>query len=250
MRILRAIFSRQWLLTTLLVLAGGALCVRLGIWQLDRLDQRRTFNAHVESMWDAEPITLSGQTTEDLTKMEYRSVTVSGSYDFENQIALRNRYHNNEYGYHLLTPLILDDGSAVLVERGWIPADRNNTPADWRQYDQPGRVTVQGQIRLGQTKPDVGGVPDPTLTPDQTRLDFWNIVNLERIQKQMPYPLLNVFVQPDVDTNDTQPPIPYQPEIELTEGPHFGYALQWFTFATILVAGYPFYLRKQLEEKK
>lgn len=250
MRVLRAIFSRQWLLTTLLVLAGGALCVRLGIWQLDRLDQRRTFNEHVESMWDAAPITLSGQTTEDLTKLEYRAVTVSGTYDFVNQIALRNRYHNNEYGYHLLTPLILDDGSAVLVERGWIPADGNDSPADWRQYDQLGQVTIQGQIRLGQTRPDVGGVPDPTLTPGQTGLDFWNIVNLERIQNQVPYPLLNVFVQPNVDPNDTQPPIPYQPEIELTEGPHFGYALQWFTFATILVAGYPFYLRKQLEEKK
>jgi len=250
MKILRAIFSRQWLLTTLLVLAGGALCVRLGIWQLDRLDQRRAFNAHVQAMWEAAPLTLSGQPTEDLTKMEYRAVTVSGTYDFTDQIVLRNRYYQNEYGYNLLTPLILDDGSAVLVERGWIPADGNVSPADWRQYDQPGRVTIQGQIRLGQIKPDVGGVPDPTLTPDQTRLDFWNIVNLERIQNQVPYPLLNVFVQPNVDPNDTQPPVPYQPEIELSEGPHFGYALQWFTFASILVAGYPFYLRKQLEEKK
>jgi len=250
MKIVRAIFSRHWVLTTLLVLAGGALCVRLGIWQLDRLDQRRTFNAHVQSMWDAAPFTLTGQATEDLTKMEYRAVTVSGTYDFRHQIALRNRYYNNEYGYNLYTPLILDDGSAVLVERGWIPADGNDTPADWRQYDQSGPVTVEGQIRLGQTKPDMGGVPDPTLTPNQTGLDFWNIVNLERIQSQVPYPLLNVFVQPNVDPNDIQPPIPYQPEIELTEGPHFGYALQWFTFATILVAGYPFYLRKQLEEKK
>ena len=250
MRVLRAFFSRQWVLTTLLVLAGGALCVRLGIWQLDRLDYRRAFNAHVEAMWDAAPITLSGQTAEDLKKLEYRAVGVSGTYDFENQIALRNRYYNNEYGYHLLTPLILDNGSAVLVERGWIPADGNESPVDWRKYDQPGRVEVQGQIRLGQTKPDVGGVPDPTLTPGQTGLDFWNIVNLERIQRQVPYPLLDVFVQPDVDPYDTQPPIPYQPEIELTEGPHFGYALQWFTFATILVVGYPFYLRKQLEEKK
>jgi surfeit locus 1 family protein len=51
-----------------------------------------------------------------------------------------------------------------------------------------------------------------------------------------------------VDENDTVPPIPYQPAIELTEGPHFGYALQWFTFATILLVGYPFYLRKQGEK--
>ena len=250
MKVWRAFFSRQWLLTTLLVLAGGALCVRLGIWQLDRLEQRRAFNAHIETAWAADPLKLNGKTAQDLKSMEYRAVSVSGTYDFENQIVLRNRYYKSEYGYHLLTPLILDDGSAVLVERGWIPADGNNSPADWHQYDQPGRATVSGQIRLGQSEPEMGGVPDPPLSPEQTRLDFWNIVNLERIQKQVPYPLLDVFVQPEPDPQDNEPPIPFQPEIELTEGSHFGYALQWFTFATILVLGYPFYLRKQLEESK
>ncbi|MFZ5819906.1 MAG: SURF1 family protein [Chloroflexota bacterium] len=247
--ILRAMFSRRWFVTTLLVLLGGVLCVRLGIWQLDRLDQRRAFNAHVQAMWEAAPLTLTGQASEDLTAMEYRAVTVSGRYDFENQVALRNRNFNDQFGYHLLTPLLLEDGTAVLVERGWIPADGNSAPADWRKYDQPGRVTVQGQIRLGQGKPDLGGVPDPTLAPGQARLDFWNTVNLERIRQQAPYPMLEVFVQPEADPADTTPPIPYQPQIELTEGPHLGYAGQWFTFATILVLGYPFFLRKQLQEK-
>lgn len=248
MKVLRAIFSRQWLLATALVLAGGALCVRLGIWQLDRLEQRRAFNAHVEAMWAAEPLTLTGQTTEDLTTMEYRAVTVSGMYDFENQVALRNRYFRNEYGYHMLTPLLLDDGAAVLVDRGWIPADGNDLPADWRKYDETGPVMILGQIRLGQAKPDMGGVPDAPLALGQTRLDFWNIVNLERIRKQVPYPMLDVFVQPEVDLQDIEPPVPSQPEIELTEGSHFGYALQWFTYAIILVFGYPFFVRKQIKE--
>jgi len=246
--ILRAIFSRQWFLTTVLVLAGGAICVRLGIWQLDRLAQRRAFNAHIEAMWAAEPLTLTGQPAEDLTPMEYRAVVVSGTYDFENQVVLRNQYYQNQYGYHLLTPLLLDDGSALLVDRGWIPADGNDSPADWRQYDQPGPVTIRGQVRLGQAKPDLGGVPDPTLAPGQVKLEFWNIVNLERISQQTPYPLLDIFVQPNVDPADVTPPIPYQPEIELTEGPHLGYAGQWFTFATILVLGYPFYVRRQLSK--
>jgi surfeit locus 1 family protein len=249
MTFLHAMFSRKWLLLTLLVLVGSGVCVRLGIWQLDRLEQRRAFNAHIEAMWAEEPLTLTGQPTQDLTGMEYRAVQVSGMYDFDEQIALRNRYYQNQYGYNLLTPLLLDDGSAVLVDRGWIPADGNDSPADWRKYDQPGRVTLQGEIRLGQTKPDLGGVPDPTLVPGQTRLDFWNIVNLERIQSQVSYPLLDVFIQPDPDAQDTEPPIPFQPEIELTEGPHFGYALQWFTYAAILVFGYPFYLRRQRKEK-
>ena len=242
----RAMFSRQWIVTTLLVLAGAALCARLGVWQLARLEQRRAFNAHIEAMWAADPLTISGQPADDLTTMEYRAVKVSGTYDFENQVVLRNQYFQNQYGYHLLTPLLLDDGSAVLVDRGWIPADGNDSAADWRAYDQLGSVTLQGQIRLGQTKPDLGGVPDPTLAPGETRLEFWNIVNLERIGQQLPYPLLDIFIQPDVDPADVAPPVPYQPEIELTEGPHLGYAGQWFTFAAILLIGYPFYLRKKL----
>jgi surfeit locus 1 family protein len=239
-------FSRQWFLTTLLVLAGGGLCIRLGVWQLDRLEQRRAFNAHVEAMWTMEPLVLSGNSEDDLSGMEYRTVILDGTYDFENQVVLRNRYFQNIYGYHLLTPLRLKDDSAVLVDRGWIPAEGNDSPADWRKYDLAGRANIVGQIRLGATKPDLGGVPDPTLVPGQIRLEYWNIVNLERISEQLPYPLLEVFVQPNPVPGDTVPPVPYQPEIELTEGPHQGYAGQWFTFATILVIGYPFYLQKQL----
>ena len=139
--IFRVMLSREWLLTTLLVLVGSAVCVRLGIWQLDRLQQRRTFNAHVEAMWSAPPLTLTGVSmAEGLTTMEYRAVQVSGTYDFANQVALRNSYFQGQYGYYLLTPLLLNDGSAVLVERGWIPADGNESPTEWRRYDQPGWV--------------------------------------------------------------------------------------------------------------
>jgi surfeit locus 1 family protein len=251
MNIFRAIFSRQWILATLFVLAGSALCVRLGIWQLDRLAQRRVFNAHYLATTEMSPLPLdSASLAIDLTTMEYRAVTVTGTFDFEHQVALRNRYHNDEYGYNLLTPLILSDGTAILIERGWIPATGNASPSDWRKYDQPGAQTIRGLLRLGQAKPDLGGVPDPELAPGQDHLDFWNIVNLERISLQIPNKLLPVFIQPNPDETLTAPPYPYQPEIEITEGPHFGYALQWFTFASILFFGYPFYLRHQLKEQK
>ncbi|MBC8334613.1 MAG: SURF1 family protein [Anaerolineales bacterium] len=249
MKLFRAMISKQWLLATLLVLAGGALCIRLGIWQLDRLEQRRAFNAHIESVWMMEPLNLNSQITEDLAIMEYRTVSISGKYDFEKQVVLRNRYFQNEYGFHLLTPLLLEDGTAALVDRGWIPAEGNDSPVDWRKYDQPGQISIQGQIRLGQTKPDMGGVPDPALAPGQEKLEFWNLVNLERIRQQMPYPLLAVYIQPDPDPQDIEPPIPYQPEIELNEGSHQGYAVQWFTYASILMLGYPFYVRQQIKEK-
>ena len=242
--ILKKMFSRAWLFATLLVFAGTALCIRLGIWQLDRLEQRRAFNAQVLSMRAAELLDLNQNLPADISSMEWRAVTVTGEYDFENQATLRNQYNGYQYGYHLITPLLFN-GGAVLVDRGWIPADGNAAPADWRQYDDLGQVTVMGQIRLGQTKPAIGGVADAEFNPEQTRLDVWNNLNVTRISEQSPYPLLPVYIQPNVAENNSKPPIVYQPVIELTEGSHFGYALQWFAFATILFVGYPFYLRKQ-----
>ena len=243
MSVLRNMVSLKWLVTTLLVLAGTGVCIRLGIWQLDRLDLRRVFNQQVESMRAATSLDFNSATPEDIASMEWRAVTVTGEYDFENQVALRNQYNESVYGFHLITPLQYN-GGVVLVNRGWIPAESDSSPDDWRAFDEAGEVTVTGQTRLGQGKPAFGGVVD-ALPMDGTRLEIWNNLDVEKMSAQMPYPILNIFIQPNMQAEDTVPPIPYQPIIELTEGSHFGYALQWFAFAAILFLGYPFYLRKQ-----
>jgi len=237
------IFQRKWLIPTLLVFAGTALCVRLGIWQLDRLEQRRAFNARFESARAQTALDLNQEEPKNITDMEWRPVSVIGEYDFANQVAVRNQYYGSQYGYHLLTPLRFDE-TAIFVDRGWIPAEGNAASSDWRKYDESGIVNISGQIRLGQTKPPIGGVADP-LPENGARLEIWNNADISRLASQMPYPILPIYIQPDVDANDTDPPIPFQPEVELTEGPHFGYALQWFTFAILLFVGYPFFLQKQ-----
>ncbi len=237
---MKKMFSRAWVLATLLVLAGTAFCIRMGFWQLDRLEQRRAFNAQVITMRAEKMLDLTRSVPANISTMEWRAVTVTGEYDFEHQVTLRNQFNGDQYGYHLITPLQFP-GGAVLVNRGFIPADQNSTPADWRKYDEAGQVTITGQIRLGQEKPAFGGVADA----DVAHLDVWNNFDVNRISAQIPYPILSVFVQPNEIEGDNIPPISFQPEIELTEGPHFGYALQWFSFATILFFGYPFYLRKQ-----
>ncbi|MBN2114934.1 MAG: SURF1 family protein [Anaerolineales bacterium] len=241
--LLLKMFQRKWFFATLLVFAGTALCIRLGIWQLDRLEQRRAFNAQFEFARAQPALDLNQEQPGDIIEMEWRPVKVTGEYDFVNQVAMRNQYYGDQYGYHLLTPLRFS-GTAVLVDRGWIPAEGNPVPADWRKYDEPGMVTVAGQVRLGHAKPRFGGIADP-LPENGAALEVWNNADLRRIASQMPYPVLPVYIQPEPDADDTEPPIPFQPEVELTEGPHFGYALQWFTFATILFVGYPFFLRKQ-----
>src|ERR671937_307592 len=102
--LLLKMFQRKWLLATLLVFAGTALCIRLGIWQLDRLAQRRAFNAQFESAQIQPALDLNREQPDDITSMEWRPVKVTGEYDFANQVAIRNQYYENQYGYHLLTP--------------------------------------------------------------------------------------------------------------------------------------------------
>ncbi len=241
-------FGRRWLPTTVLVVLAAAVCVRLGIWQLDRLEQRRAFNAHVWAMRALPALDLNQPFEGDLTAMEYRAVTAQGVFDLENQVALRNQYYQGQLGYHLLTPLRLPDGRAVLVDRGWIPAEGNQSPEGWKRYGPAGPVRVQGVIRLGVSRVPFGGRADPTLAPGQSRLEFWMLPNLERIATQMPYPILPVYIQMDPVEGDQEPPIPVRTEVELTEGPHLGYAVQWFTFAGLLLFGYPFLLRKRIKE--
>ena len=96
----------RWILTTLLVMAGVAVLIRLGIWQLDRLQTRRAFNARVTAQINQPTLDLNlAPGIPDLNMMEYRKVTVTGEYDFADQVALRNQAWQDQPGVHLLTPL-------------------------------------------------------------------------------------------------------------------------------------------------
>ncbi|MBE7534881.1 MAG: SURF1 family protein [Anaerolineales bacterium] len=247
--LLRRMLSRRWILTTLLVVAGTLVLIRLGVWQLDRLAERRADNAHYAEMLSLPPLNLNAEIPSQLGEMEYRAATATGTYDFENQIAVRNQVHRDQYGYHLLTPLRFESPTgagetAVFVDRGWIPLEGNATPTAWRKYDAPESVEISGVIRLGQSKPAFGGIAD-ALPLDGSKLEIWNNADLAMIADQMPYPVLKIYVQLDEAIQNETPPISSAPEFEATEGPHFGYALQWFVFAAILFFGYPFFLRKQ-----
>lgn len=244
---MKKLLTLRWILTTLLAIAAVGVLIRLGIWQLDRLEWRRAFNARVTSQLNAPLVDLNADMpVGQLFDMEYRSVTVRGEYDFTQEVLLRNQVWGERLGFHVLTPLrIAGSSEAVLVDRGWIPFDQASQELR-AQFVEPGAVQVSGMIRRGQDKPDFGGVPDPTLQPGETRLDAWNIINLKRIQQQTDLTLLPVYIQQAPDPAWTDLPYRSLPEIEISEGSHFSYAIQWFTFAVILAVGYPFFVRRQL----
>lgn len=267
MKTLSIFFNRQWWWSTLLALAAVAVMARLGIWQLDRLAQRRAFNTRVQAQIDQPALKWAEAAPNEVAQlpdMEYREIIVRGHYDFAQQVALRNQVWGNRAGLHLLTPLILAQGNgqqAILVDRGWIPATTtaDSTAKQWHSYDVTGDIEVRGIIRRSQPKPDFGGIPDPAGVLQQ-----WNTVNVERIDQQVDPALLPIYVQALPDNANLTPaqlaaeqmempkvlPARSRLDLDLSDGTHMGYALQWFAFATVLALGYPRYVWHSTRKSK
>lgn len=218
------------------VAIGALVLISLGIWQLGRLQERRALNAAIASRLDLPPVTLSGQPL-DATDLEYRPVVVTGTFDFSQEIVLRNRAYKNVAGVHVITPLrIAGSDGAVLVDRGWIPYEAAGPELRTAYASPTGAVTVHGLIRVSQPRPSSLAPADPPLGPDRPRLDAWFWPDVSQIQKQIPYPLLPFYVEQDPGPDPNAIPAPGH-EIDLSEGPHLSYAIQWFSFAAILVVG-------------
>ena len=199
----------------------AATCIRLGFWQLDRLHGRREVNAMLEAR-SAEPITPITQIApEDLP---YREVTATGTYDPSHEWILSGRSQGGVAGNHVLTPLVLEGGSAVIVDRGWVPLDVGG-PVTGTAAAPGGRVTVTGLA----LPPDAVTVPAPSPAPSiVTRIDLG--------RAGLPYRLLPVYVLlASQDPPQDLPAIVDPPTFD--EGPHLSYAIQWFAFASIAVIG-------------
>lgn len=232
----------------LLVLAIFIVFINLGLWQLRRLEQRRALNQEVLDGLSQPPVTLTGDPVEP-EALHLRRVSVTGTFENEESVVLRGRSYQGQPGAELLVPLrIKNSEQAILVNRGWVPL-QIATSEDLKSYALEGEVTVEGVAYRSQPRPDGFLVPtDPTPQPGK-RLEAWFRVDIDRIQQQVAEPLLPVFVrQSAASAGATEPPLP-QPEPELDEGPHLGYAVQWFSFALILVVMYSAFVWQEYKRK-
>lgn len=236
--IILKLFTPRWIIPTLCVVAGTVLLVYLGLWQLDRQDQRRVYNQMVAERWQMEPLVLdAADTSIDLSELEFRRVAVSGEFDYENQIALKNQMWQEQAGIQLVTPLRIGENKAVLVARGWIPYTEA-APEKWAEYNEPMQATLIGRAHESQMMPS-GEAPAIPSQPQQE----WFRINIDAIQPQMPYELLPFFLYQLPEEGRTYGELPIRqnlnPLLELRDPVmHLSYAVQWFSFALVLIFGY------------
>jgi cytochrome oxidase assembly protein ShyY1 len=233
------LFTPRWIVRHVIVVVVCGLCCLAGFWQIHRLHERQGHNRTVRHAMAEQPVDL------DRTQnaVPYRRVAATGRYDVSNEILLRSQVLNDNSGNDLLTPLVGSDGRAVLVDRGWVSLDVTR-PRERTTAPVATQVRIEGLVLPAERKrifsPDI---------PPRGKVDAVNYVNVKRIGKQLPYALsLDGFVLLEEQRPANKQPL-YEAPPELTDGPHRGYAVQWFLFMLVGIVGYSAFIRRELKRK-
>jgi cytochrome oxidase assembly protein ShyY1 len=241
----------RYVLFTVVMAGLVVLMINLAFWQLRRLHERRAANAQVteHTALGAVPIgdvLTARSSSAEVAQAQWRSVTASGTYDLGNEVLIRNRSLDSNAGYHVVTPLRLADGTAVLVNRGWIPLEQQAGHPPAVPTAPAGPVTVTGRIRVSQHKGRYFSPSDPA----EGHLTQLYRVDVPRIGQQVPYPVWPAYLE----LQGTQPaPAGPQPTLialpELDEGPHLSYAVQWFFFSGCAIVGWFLAVRRSARRR-
>jgi surfeit locus 1 family protein len=225
--------TRSGVLATLAVFAAVAVCVRLGVWQLDRRAERAVRNAVVAERGAAEPLALAA-VPRDTAELTYRRATLAGTADPAGTIVLAGRSRGGAPGVHVLTPVRIQ-GGAVLVNRGWLPAPDAAT-VDLDAVRREGPVRVEGIL-----------LPFPDVAiharGESGFRRTWFRMDGAAIRGQYPYAVAPLYLsaagpfEPAGGDGAGGDPLPPDPP-SLDPGPHLSYAVQWFSFAAIFLVGW------------
>ncbi|MEO7086564.1 MAG: SURF1 family protein [Gemmatimonadaceae bacterium] len=209
-----------------LALIAAMVFVRLGFWQLHRRQERLARNALVTSRYGATAVDVAS-VPRDTASARFMRARVAGTLDYDHEIVYAVRSYKGSPGVNLLTPVKLPGSdTAVIVDRGWVYSPDGSTidKSKWHDRDSV-FVGYVDEFPAGQGSSYIG---KPTII---ARLSY------DAVSKALPYPVRRIYVVAMGDSANAQDRIARLSIPPLDEGPHLGYAFQWFCFATIAVVG-------------
>ena len=233
--------SVRWWIGHLLVVALCITFVNLGFWQLARAEERRLENEVKAARFGAEPMALSDLMAgagNDLDSLELRQATARGRFQPDHEVLVRSQVNDGVAGFHVVTPLLLADDSAVLVNRGWVPLEYDTVPSP--AAPPGGEVEVSGWLLQGQQALSAA----PSADDDPAIV---STVDIERLQTDTPWEIAPLYLVSSSGGGEGSFPLAVSPPDLTDQGPHALYALQWFAFTMTGAAGYVLLLRRALK---
>ncbi len=217
-------FTPNWLMIVLATIFIS-LFIRLGFWQIQRSDEKTRMVAAEERLAKQEPVLWDEQQKEP---QQYQRIRVEGTY-LSKVFLLDNQHHEHQFGYDVLSPLQLSDGSIVMINRGWVPGE--NTRRSFPDIQTPkGILTIQGSAYFpGKNQWILGpGVEEKS----------GGITIIELLDAKLLSQLLQKKVYPFIIRLDKQDAYGFVREWAIVSMPpqrHLAYALQWFAMALVIL---------------
>jgi cytochrome oxidase assembly protein ShyY1 len=237
----RFLMSRQWVILTLIALLLIPTMIRLGMWQMHRYDERTARNQLVTDALAAEPVPVEKLTAPGHTvtsNERYRTVTA--------KVVVRRRTNSDdEVGYHVLTPFVLDDGRVLLVNRGWIPSDGPSQTAFPKVPAPPsGQVTIEGRLMPDETTA-ASGIKNLKGLPDRQIM----LINSDQEARRLDARVLGGYIaqtapEPKGDTPELLG-APGKEDAAL----NYAYAVQWWLFAAAVPVGWVVLARREARDR-
>lgn len=223
-------FRRPQLIPLLFIIASTVTLTSLGAWQVERLAWKNNLVKQIEQVQDLPPLK---ELPQDLAGLDYRKVTLTGSFKYEKVLHLIGRQKGNFPGYFMLTPFeVANDGRIILVNRGFSPVDKESKPE--------GLQTIEGVIRPAREKRFFA----PENVPEK---NVWFYENIPTMKIATYLELTPLIVEQVGAEKKGEFPIPGDGKVNLRND-HFGYAITWFSTALIGLIMFGFYHRKTPEK--
>ncbi|MFT4009833.1 MAG: SURF1 family protein [Nocardioidaceae bacterium] len=227
---MRVLLTRRWLIFFVVVCVSAYAAWWLGEWQFHRLHDRKDRNAHARAnlAMDPVPVTDVMSTEHPVARAdEWSRVTITGTFQSADTIVVRYQTRDGTAGVDIVTPVKLDNGQGVLVDRGWMQTENTGDALDQAPPAASGKVTVEGWVRA-----------DGSGSSTQIEEHSVRAISSVAIGTTLDYPLLQGFVdaesQTPAATDDLTPADPP----DLGNGPHFFYGLQWWFFGLLAIFGF------------
>lgn len=201
------------------------LFVGLGIWQLDRADQKRAIAHNLEVRRKLPPLPLGGRAP-PADQLEFRKVSARGRFLTDRTVLIENRKHQGKTGFHVITPMRLTNSDQiVLVNRGWIAGQRSTQQINIPQPQE--ELSIEGEVSIPQPPAlELSLSAQETETPPH-----WPFLTLEHFTAWSGLQVLPFLILQAPDTSDDF--VRQWPEPRANDAMHIGYAVQWFAFALI-----------------
>ncbi len=214
-------------------LAGAMLTARLGLWQLDRAAQKIALQQSITARAGLPPLPQAAlaRRAAEVPAQTNRRIRLQGHWLAAYTVYLDNRPMDGRVGFYVVTPLALDDGSAVLVERGWVARDPDQRTRIALPPPPPGPVTIDGRItpypgRLYSLGADAPG-------PIRQNLDVAAYARETGLALRPLALVEDDGPTPPADGLRRDWPAPAA-DVQM----HYGYAFQWFAMSALIIGLY------------